>query len=785
MDRELLSSLTADDPLLNEQLHVHTDSDTFSTTSSHPTSDVISVHQLIQPVLSEQQPLQNNTIVVNDQNHILDLTLDTASDTTSNDIHSQTSVVSDTVQLLPNENQVNPSQTHSQTVADQVAQVYGLLNNSLQQAASSSTPSRRVLYPATSQVESDFQSSVRQSTKRKAIDVRDHNSPATTSFVSPPQESATECPICIEGCTSFGPHRIVAFKCGHLFGKSCIVKWIESARKGQKATCPTCKKPITKQNMVHIFTKNVVAIDSVERDTALAEASKYQKENLKLMAHNQTLLNQVQQLCLLRDAYKRNLDEVQVELFRGMGQVEQLKQELKDLKRKNLSSHMACSSMDNVAEIGMQNTRVKAFDMSSLVFSLTSILDIPSEKSTSRTIQICEKTSILFVSLKHTQNNDAHGILKINLNDTNRRQFYPIHAQTIRDFKLSCKENGLLLSTSHDKTLKLSSFESCTVLQTFQLDSPGWSCCFDSHIETCVYVGTSKNEIMQFDTRVGHMGALQRISLSFSRGKGVHSLYCGAMIPPVQDSQTNTMHRSTLTKSVVETIEHPIEPAVYLYGGTFDDIFAIPLIDPSQSIVSVNPSLSILPLPYPLAFGECITSNVSDDTSESLHPMVATSTCMIYDVATQVWAATLRPATGGTVYRIGRVVQSIGDVAYTKSRDIWVPDPQRTMTRIHFCQLGTDNLLISNHQTESMPQKEQSDILDSARLALVVGNEALGNVTLWDTRLPSVSPAQIITMHPFIAPMMDIKSARDGHGNRVMLFGLSDHHIHMWATDVS
>lgn len=37
---------------------------------------------------------------------------------------------------------------------------------------------------------------------------------------------ATECTVCCDPCTVSGPHRLVALKCGHLYGKQCIERWI-------------------------------------------------------------------------------------------------------------------------------------------------------------------------------------------------------------------------------------------------------------------------------------------------------------------------------------------------------------------------------------------------------------------------------------------------------------------------------------------------------------------------------------------------------------------------------
>ena len=36
-----------------------------------------------------------------------------------------------------------------------------------------------------------------------------------------------ECPICMVNWGSVGAHRIVSLACGHLFGESCVVKWVK------------------------------------------------------------------------------------------------------------------------------------------------------------------------------------------------------------------------------------------------------------------------------------------------------------------------------------------------------------------------------------------------------------------------------------------------------------------------------------------------------------------------------------------------------------------------------
>lgn len=61
-------------------------------------------------------------------------------------------------------------------------------------------------------------------------------SSAELSVPATAEGDAAACIICLEPLTAEGEHRVVALKCGHLFGKSCIEVWVR-----QKKLCPQCK----------------------------------------------------------------------------------------------------------------------------------------------------------------------------------------------------------------------------------------------------------------------------------------------------------------------------------------------------------------------------------------------------------------------------------------------------------------------------------------------------------------------------------------------------------------
>ena len=48
------------------------------------------------------------------------------------------------------------------------------------------------------------------------------------------------CIICTDPFTRSGPHRVIALRCGHLYGKSCIREWL-----GYKSVCPQCKSKVS------------------------------------------------------------------------------------------------------------------------------------------------------------------------------------------------------------------------------------------------------------------------------------------------------------------------------------------------------------------------------------------------------------------------------------------------------------------------------------------------------------------------------------------------------------
>ncbi|EKX42226.1 hypothetical protein GUITHDRAFT_44855, partial [Guillardia theta CCMP2712] len=72
-------------------------------------------------------------------------------------------------------------------------------------------------------------------------------------------EGNDTCMICFEQWTNTGEHRVVCLGCGHLFGASCIQKWLS-----ERKHCPTCNHAAKRRDIRTVYACNLVAVDTAE-----------------------------------------------------------------------------------------------------------------------------------------------------------------------------------------------------------------------------------------------------------------------------------------------------------------------------------------------------------------------------------------------------------------------------------------------------------------------------------------------------------------------------------------
>jgi len=93
------------------------------------------------------------------------------------------------------------------------------------------------------------------------------------------REEGLLCPVCLDAWTSAGPHRLCSLKCGHLFGFSCVERWLSGR---QNKSCPTCNARAKKSDIRGIYATTVTAIDNTETEELKRECLQLKNENIKL-----------------------------------------------------------------------------------------------------------------------------------------------------------------------------------------------------------------------------------------------------------------------------------------------------------------------------------------------------------------------------------------------------------------------------------------------------------------------------------------------------------------------
>lgn len=290
------------------------------------------------------------------------------------------------------------------------------------------------------------------------------------------------CSICFESWSSSGSHRLVSLRCGHLFGKSCIEKWIrnrERTTSKSSSTCPQCNFPAKINDIRPLFCpKKLSAVQQCEQCLILQASA---SENL------QQLSKAKEQQSKLQLAYQSALAEVS-----------HLQRLLERERQRNriLSLASSTSMMNNHSPWSLKANWALCSAAGGTTSTMTS--NNPSFQSASCLDWDVGK-QLLLIGM-HSRVKDAFGVCKVNLGGP-PFDFYPLHASTIKQMACSSRGNDRVLTASMDKTLVLSSFvgKACIWSKTFH--TAVWSCAFHRQDENLLYAGLADGTVVEMDLR--------------------------------------------------------------------------------------------------------------------------------------------------------------------------------------------------------------------------------------------------------------------------------------------
>lgn len=308
---------------------------------------------------------------------------------------------------------------------------------------------------------------------------RDFRSPKRRRIVSPvsgdQEEEGNCCPICFEEWTSSGNHRLASLRCGHLFGQSCIDKWL----KGQGGKCPQCNAKAKRQDIRVLYAKCLKVIDTTERDRALQELEK-EKEARRRGEMEDAQMRMQHHMAVMENVKMRE-------------EITKLREQLQHVR--SHSSTVPNVSQSSVSENPTSRTSVGQFvvDKTIKIWDAGNCRVMAYSPSLATLVVSQPSASTLF---------PGFGIKKISSLDFKTSQYLTIHSKTIRDVSFHpVVDDGVLLSCALDKTVKMTSVISNAVVQTYETPSPSWSCVWNADDRNVFYVGMQNGRVLEFDIR--------------------------------------------------------------------------------------------------------------------------------------------------------------------------------------------------------------------------------------------------------------------------------------------
>lgn len=110
-------------------------------------------------------------------------------------------------------------------------------------------------------------------------------------------------------------------------------------------------------------------------------------------------------------------------------------------------------------------------------------------------------TAILVSQPSHNPIFPGFGVKKINFLDYKLSQYIPIHSKLIRDMALNLTEDGIILTGSMDKMIKMTNISNNVIVHSFTCPHPVWSCTYNLDNPVYFYAGLGNGHVLTFDKR--------------------------------------------------------------------------------------------------------------------------------------------------------------------------------------------------------------------------------------------------------------------------------------------
>mmetsp|Transcript_24609 Transcript_24609/g.36236 ORF Transcript_24609/g.36236 Transcript_24609/m.36236 type:complete len:571 (-) Transcript_24609:126-1838(-) len=331
-------------------------------------------------------------------------------------------------------------------------------------------------------------------------------------------DNGSECAICLEPFTKEGTHRIVVTKCGHIFGKSCILKSYSSSR-----SCPTCRKKLKRGDLIDLYDCNVVAVDNAVVDNLKSEVECEKIKRQKVEADKAKL--------------SIRLREAQVQIMELLRNEKLLRDQINSLY----------SQRDIRPSAGFRQASV--VPVQTVGFEPSGTLDHFCDARVLRTASRSSPNDTLLLSCKYPDN--KYHIQRVSLEGMHPYDFVGCSDSMIRDITVSPWDQFQYTAyTGGDHSCHLISNTSGEAVARLDLGAhQAWSCAFSSRSQHELWIGGTNGMVCVFDVRQASI-PIRSYSIAFppdnhngpfSVSNNVHHSGTPGILPPVQ-SILHTTH---------------------------------------------------------------------------------------------------------------------------------------------------------------------------------------------------------------------------------------------------
>ncbi|KAJ4704979.1 E3 ubiquitin-protein ligase RFWD3 [Melia azedarach] len=298
------------------------------------------------------------------------------------------------------------------------------------------------------------------------------------------------CPICMDAWTNNGSHHICCLPCGHIYGLSCIKRWLQQGQSSGK--CPQCNQKCSLKDVRKLFASRIVAIDEES-----------QKRIHSLEAKCASLEKKIAGWGKQEAKWQKREAELHLKVHQLQERAHFLEHLLGD-SQNGLSGYSAASATGSCQEqsaFGPNSASNFHGKASSNIFVLHKALWVDG----ARLFDVDESSQILLMArrLPGIGGNGTHLLTKVGLIHPHETEdiLLPSCTKAVKDLHFSYFNHSLALFASLGKKLSVLSMESNNVILNYDLPAAAWSCAWDFNNAHNIYAGLQNGSLLVFDMR--------------------------------------------------------------------------------------------------------------------------------------------------------------------------------------------------------------------------------------------------------------------------------------------